>query len=187
MSVIYHRLCLCHLYLSNFFWWEMCRANMLHDIIHSYCIEKQILKTKRNLKIDSIRSHISRILQTSPLHSFFVPYQSPAFWPSLENLWSTLRPWYSEFHLVSLLVSPNPRVEKLRHSVQIRISSSTPWLLEITTPRPFAGRGCLCTQWKGIKVSYEFCVACFSRICIIWGQQLVLWWLLTPNRLYLKG
>jgi hypothetical protein len=33
-----------------FFWWGTYRANMLHDIIHSYSIEKQILKHKRNLK-----------------------------------------------------------------------------------------------------------------------------------------
>jgi hypothetical protein len=28
-------------------------TNMLHDIIHSYCIKEQTMKIKRNLKIDS--------------------------------------------------------------------------------------------------------------------------------------
>jgi hypothetical protein len=36
-----------------FFWWGTYRADMLHDIIHSYFIKKRILKIKRNLKIDS--------------------------------------------------------------------------------------------------------------------------------------
>jgi hypothetical protein len=66
-------------------------------------------------------------------------------------------------------------------------SSYTPWLPEIITPVPFVRRGCVNTCWKCIKVAYNFCVVCFCEIYIIWGQQLVLWWLLTPDRFYPKG
>jgi hypothetical protein len=48
---------------------------MLHDIIHSYCIKKQILKTKRNLKSQfqfEVISQESFQPQSFLLHSFDV-------------------------------------------------------------------------------------------------------------------
>jgi uncharacterized protein YozE (UPF0346 family) len=50
-------------------------TDMLHDIIHSYCIKKQILKTKRNLKSQfqfEVISQESFQPQSFPLHSFDV-------------------------------------------------------------------------------------------------------------------
>jgi hypothetical protein len=50
-------------------------TDMLHDIIHSYCIKKQILKTKRNLKSQfqfELISQESFQPQSFPLHSFDV-------------------------------------------------------------------------------------------------------------------
>jgi hypothetical protein len=61
-----------------------------------------------------------------------------------------------------------------------------PLTSESITPGPFVRRGCVNTLWKGIKVIYNFCVECFSEIYIVWGQKLVLWWLLTPDRFYPK-
>jgi hypothetical protein len=65
-------------------------------------------------------------------------------------------------------------------------STYTSWLPKIITPGPFVGRGCVNTLWKGIKVIYNFFVDYFSEIYIVWGQKLVLWWLLTPDRFYPK-
>jgi hypothetical protein len=113
-----HRLHVRHRYLVTFLLWRgTYRADMLHDIIHSYYIKKQILKTKRNLKSIPNRSHILRILPTLPLHSFFVRYQNSELPPSLESLWNPLWPWYSKFSLVSLLLSPNSEVDKSLPSV----------------------------------------------------------------------
>jgi hypothetical protein len=69
---------------------------------------------------------------------------------------------------------------------ETRNSRCTFWLPEIITLEPFVRTWCVNTRWKGIKVIYNFCVEYFSKIYIIWGQQLVLWWLLTPDIFYPK-
>jgi hypothetical protein len=77
-----HRLYVCHLYLASFFfWWGTYRADMLHDIIHSYCIKKLILKAKRNFKkIDSdSKSYLENPLNFDP--SWFLRPVSK-FWVS---------------------------------------------------------------------------------------------------------
>jgi hypothetical protein len=83
-------------------------------------------KPKEISKLILIWSHNSRILLASILPASFVRSQNYEFSLSLESLWNPLRLWYSEFPLVLLLLSQNPKVEKLRHSAYIRSSSSTP-------------------------------------------------------------
>jgi hypothetical protein len=49
----------------------MYRADRLHGIIHSYCIKKLILKTKRNLKINpNLKSYLEN---PSKLQQFVAP------------------------------------------------------------------------------------------------------------------
>jgi hypothetical protein len=107
-----HWLYVRHLYfVSFFFWWGTYMADMLYGIINSYCIQKQILKTKRNLKkLTPIWGHISRILPTSTLHGSFVRYWNSEFPLSLKSLWNSLWLWYSEFPLILHQLSLNPKV-----------------------------------------------------------------------------
>jgi predicted DNA-binding protein (MmcQ/YjbR family) len=63
-----------------FFWWGTYRADMLHGIIHSYCIKKIILKTKINLKIDSnLESYLENHSRFKPSWSFHL---ASKFWVS---------------------------------------------------------------------------------------------------------
>jgi hypothetical protein len=53
--------------LQPFFWRGTYRADILHGIVHSYCIKNIILKTKRNLKIDSnSKSYLENLSNFKP-------------------------------------------------------------------------------------------------------------------------
>jgi hypothetical protein len=52
------------------------------------------------------------------LHGSFIWYWNSKFPLSLESLWNFIWLQYSEFPPILLQLSPNPKVEKLRHSVQ---------------------------------------------------------------------
>jgi hypothetical protein len=128
MNASCHWLCVRHLYLAKklFYWWGTYRTDMLHGIILSYCIKKQILKIKRNLKIDS---------NSKPYLEKPINYNASWFLRMISKFWvSPLFRKLMEFPMslifrvppIWLQLSPNPKVENLCHSVQIRNSSSTP-------------------------------------------------------------
>jgi hypothetical protein len=74
-----HRLYICHIYFATFFFWRgTYRADMLHGIVHSYCIKNLFLKTKRNLKIDSnSKSYLENLSNFKPSWSIHLISQ---FW-----------------------------------------------------------------------------------------------------------
>jgi hypothetical protein len=146
---------------------------MLHDTIHSYCIRKLILETKRNLKKSiPIQSHISRIPSTSTLNSSFVRYRSSEFPPSLESLWNFLWLWYSGFPSISLRLSPNSEVAKPFPSIQTKISSSHQQISTIITSESLVGLRHMGSRQKSEKVSYNIGIQCFLRFHPNWGQKL---------------
>jgi hypothetical protein len=100
MSAICHRLYVRHLYLASFlFWWGAYSADMLHGIIHSYCIRKLMLKTKRNLKINSnSKSYLENPSNLNPL-CFLHPVSK--FW-----VFSLPRK-HMEFPMTSILRAPS--------------------------------------------------------------------------------
>jgi hypothetical protein len=111
-----------------FLWRGMYRIDMLPDIIHSYCIKKQILKTKINFffktKLILIQNPIFIIQSISTLDGSFVRCQNSEFPLSLQILCNSLQLRYSEHSQILLSLSSNPEVDRLRHSVKIRNSSS---------------------------------------------------------------
>jgi hypothetical protein len=113
-----YRLCIRHQYLAAFSFGEE-RIGLtcwMASYIHITSRSKSS-KPKETEKSSPDRSHILIILPTLPLHSFFVRYQNSEFPSSLESLWNLLLPWYSEFPLALLLLSPNSEVDKSLPSV----------------------------------------------------------------------
>jgi hypothetical protein len=108
-------------------------------------------------------------------------------YPFLERLGSFLRLWCFELPRFPQGWRLKHQISQLRRSVlKSENSSNTSWISEIITPVPFDIWGYVNIRWIAIEVIYNFCVVCFSEICIGWGQQLVLCRLLTPDRFYPK-
>jgi hypothetical protein len=113
----------------------MYRADMLHSIIHSYCIKKRTLKIKRNLKKSTpIQSHILRILPTSTLHGPFVRYWNSEFSLSLESLCNSLWLQYSEFPPDLASIKLKFQSQEIMSFGQIEIFSNHRQLSETITP-----------------------------------------------------
>jgi hypothetical protein len=140
---------------------------------HTLILHQEVnLENQKKLKNSIlIRSPILIILSNSTLHSSFIQYRDSEFPLSLRILWNSLWLRYSEFLQILLSLSSNFEVDKLCHSVQIRISSSHLQISETITAELLARFWCMSNCRKFEKVSYNVGIESFLILYWIWGQK----------------
>jgi hypothetical protein len=144
---------------------------MLYDIIHSYCIKKRTLKTKRNFKIDfDLKSYLENpsIFNTS---LFLRPVSK--LWVSTLIRKLTKLPTTLLIRVSSDLASIKPKSwsQEVISFDPIRIFSSHRQISETITPESLVRLWHMSKHRKVEKVSYDVSIRSFLRLHSIWSEK----------------
>jgi hypothetical protein len=104
------------------------------------------------------------------LHGSFVRYRSSELPSSLESLYNSPRLQYLEFSKILLQLHSNSEVKKSRHSVQIKIFSSSQQLSVIATPESLIRLRHMGSHRKDEKVSRNVGMGGFQRWHLNWAH-----------------
>jgi hypothetical protein len=161
---------------ATYIWWAFLlvrtdRTACCHGIVHSHCIKKRTLKTKRNLKIDSnSNSYLDNPINFDP--SWFLRLVSK-FWVS--TIFGNLMefPMTSIFRVSPDLTSIKPKSHSrsVSPSVQTGISSGYWQLSMFVTSESLIGLRHMGNRQKAEKISYNISMEGFLRWPLNWHQS----------------